>query len=196
MPISNLPVSHMWWDEFEKQLQWAYSTINKAEGRVMHSEEQKLRRLRLQVKAPFLGPLMSTIVVAMTNQIPGAPVYTFDSALMHFESVFMNNSLRQESKPHLTPGAISDKQRLGHTVVGVVVDVDVDEAMAGFKAVGVVEAVVVVEAMKSLHITTRKTKCLQLAMGAQKRNCLTENGSSIMRRSSIRCNCIIYSRTN
>ena len=45
---------HMWWDEFERQLTDAFNTYDRHEGRMVHSEYQKLRILNRKVAADFL----------------------------------------------------------------------------------------------------------------------------------------------
>eukprot|EP00978_Attheya_sp_CCMP212_P011988 scaffold29703_cov31-Attheya_sp.AAC.1 len=47
---------HMWWEEFEKRLTNAFTTYVKKEGRVVHSEDMKLRTLLSKIKADFLKP--------------------------------------------------------------------------------------------------------------------------------------------
>eukprot|EP00978_Attheya_sp_CCMP212_P043129 scaffold275854_cov51-Attheya_sp.AAC.3 len=47
---------HMWWEEFEKRLTKtkAFTTYVKKEGRMVHSEDMKLRMLLSKIKANFL----------------------------------------------------------------------------------------------------------------------------------------------
>eukprot|EP00978_Attheya_sp_CCMP212_P044035 scaffold298303_cov39-Attheya_sp.AAC.1 len=39
---------HMWWEEFKKRLTKAFTTYLKKEGRVVHSEDMKLRTIQDQ----------------------------------------------------------------------------------------------------------------------------------------------------
>ena len=56
---------HMWWTQFEIELNFAFNAYQKKEGRVVHSEEMKLRILLGKVKADFLNGVKSTINVAL-----------------------------------------------------------------------------------------------------------------------------------
>lgn len=69
---------HMWWEEFKRQLLWAYATVDRHEGRQIYSNEQKLRELVKKIKADFLANQMS----AITTELTRIPVnYTFEEAL-------------------------------------------------------------------------------------------------------------------
>ena len=69
---------HMWWLEFERQLRLAYATIDKAEGREVYSNEQKLRHLLQKVKADFLSHQMVAISMKVSAQ---DVAFTFEQAL-------------------------------------------------------------------------------------------------------------------
>ena len=71
----------MWWDEFERQLVWAYSTLDKVEGRQVFSDVQKLRKLVEKVQADFLLPT-KTNVSMQANRRP--PATTFQQALQRW----------------------------------------------------------------------------------------------------------------
>jgi hypothetical protein len=69
---------HMWWMEFERQLRLAYATIDKAEGREVYSDVQKLRHLIQKVKADFLSHQMVAISMKVSER---NMIFTFDQAL-------------------------------------------------------------------------------------------------------------------
>ena len=78
---------HMWWVEFERRLNLAFQTFVKHEGRVVHSDEMKLRILLKMVKADFLKNIKATISVELSRQ----PVtYTYHQALRAFKMEVMN----------------------------------------------------------------------------------------------------------
>lgn len=69
---------HMWWDEFKRQLLWAYSTLDRHDGHQVYSNEQKLHDLVKKIKADFLATQMSSITTELTR----IPInYTFEEAL-------------------------------------------------------------------------------------------------------------------
>lgn len=72
---------YMWWDEFERQLIWAYSTLDRIEGRQVYSDVQKLRKLVEKVKADFLLQT-KTNVSMQANRNP--PDTTFVQAVADF----------------------------------------------------------------------------------------------------------------
>lgn len=74
---------HMWWDEFEKQLTFAFTTYDRIEGRQVHSEEMKLRYLCRKVNADFFQVPISTIELELSRQ---PMVMTYNQAL----SIFRN----------------------------------------------------------------------------------------------------------
>ena len=74
---------HMWWEEFERQLSYAFNTYTRKEGRNVHSEEMKLRILTKKINADFLGHIKAAIMVEMTK----TPVtMTFEQALANFRN--------------------------------------------------------------------------------------------------------------
>ena len=75
---------HMWWDEFEKQLTFAFTTYDRFEGRQVHSKEIKLRSLCRKVNADFLQVSKSTIEIELTR-IP--LMMTYNQALSIFRNV-------------------------------------------------------------------------------------------------------------
>ena len=46
---------HMWWDEFEKELEWAFTTFDLKEGCIVHSNEMKLRVVLEKNQGRFPG---------------------------------------------------------------------------------------------------------------------------------------------
>eukprot|EP00978_Attheya_sp_CCMP212_P037579 scaffold178764_cov38-Attheya_sp.AAC.1 len=79
---------HMWWEEFEKRLTRAFtSTYVKKEGRVVHSEDMKLRTLVSKIKANFLRPTKASIETELTA-IP--MVMTYSRALLLFRNEVSN----------------------------------------------------------------------------------------------------------
>jgi hypothetical protein len=77
---------HMWWDKFKADLKWAYNKIQtKATvGRIVYTEEDKLRKLPDRIKADFLAPQMAHIN-AQLCMIP-CPI-THDMAMHHLQQV-------------------------------------------------------------------------------------------------------------
>ena len=71
---------HMWWEEFERQLSYAFTTYTRKEGCNVHSEEMKLRILTKKINADFLGHIKAAIMVEMTR-IPFYDVSTSSSKL-------------------------------------------------------------------------------------------------------------------
>ena len=45
----------MWWDEFEKELEWAFTTFDLKEGCIVHSNEMKLRVVLEKNQGRFPG---------------------------------------------------------------------------------------------------------------------------------------------
>ena len=72
---------HMWWDEFEIQLNFAFNAYAKSEGRTMHSDKMKLRILMKKVNADFLSTIKASISTAMAA-IP--PNMTYSQAIATF----------------------------------------------------------------------------------------------------------------
>lgn len=59
---------HMWWDEFERQLTFAFTSYDKKEGRAVHSNEMKLRLLVNKVKADFLSATKAALSIELAKQ--------------------------------------------------------------------------------------------------------------------------------
>ena len=58
---------YMWWTEFERLLLHSYVIIDRAEGRPVYSNEQKLRRLMPKIKADFLSSQKASIEVELAR---------------------------------------------------------------------------------------------------------------------------------
>ena len=52
---------HMWWDEFMKELNWAFDTYDIKENRIVHSNEMKLRILLKKIDADFLSATKTSL---------------------------------------------------------------------------------------------------------------------------------------
>ena len=57
---------HMWWEQFEIELDFAFNAYSRSEGRDMHSESMKLRILTKKVNADFLATSKAAIMTQMT----------------------------------------------------------------------------------------------------------------------------------
>ena len=57
---------HMWWEQFEIDLDFAFNAYSRAEGHDIHSENMKLRILTKKVTADFLGMTKASIMTQMT----------------------------------------------------------------------------------------------------------------------------------
>ena len=74
---------HMWWDEFEIRLTNAFALVDKDAGRVVHTDEMKLRMLNKKIKADFLSSMKTNIEMQM-NMVP--MVMTFESAMSNYRN--------------------------------------------------------------------------------------------------------------
>ena len=74
---------HMWWERFELLLNETFTIYNKREGRVVHSEDMKLRILCRKVTADFLQVAKSAIQLQLA-QVP--LTITYDDALTTFRN--------------------------------------------------------------------------------------------------------------
>lgn len=71
----------MWWDKFERQLTDAFVTHDKREGRVVYSNNMKLRLLVDKVKADVLKEVKAGISIELTKQ---PMTMTYEVALAAF----------------------------------------------------------------------------------------------------------------
>ena len=74
---------HMWWEEFEMRLTVAFATIDKHEGRQVHSDESKLRMLNKKIKCDFLEIVRTGIELDMTR-LP--MTMTYEIALANYRN--------------------------------------------------------------------------------------------------------------
>jgi hypothetical protein len=74
---------HMWWEEFEKQLTSAFTIFNRIEGRIVHSDEIRLRMLLNKVQADFLVHVKVSIGIELARQ---PLTLTYEEALATFRN--------------------------------------------------------------------------------------------------------------
>lgn len=74
---------HMWWEEFERQLTSAFTTIDRKEQRQVHSTDMKLRILTKKVNADFLQHIKAAISLEMTRT---PMTLTYEQALANFRN--------------------------------------------------------------------------------------------------------------
>lgn len=94
---------HMWWDEFERQLTFAFTSYDKKEGYVVHSNEHRLRLLTQKIQADFLQAIKSQISVELAK-IP--LTMTYETALRAFR-----NEVNRKFPPEMTSKS-NTKRRL------------------------------------------------------------------------------------
>ena len=58
---------HMWWDEFERRLNYAFNTCDKKERRQVYSNDMKLRILTQKIGADFLQAMKASISIELTK---------------------------------------------------------------------------------------------------------------------------------
>ena len=86
---------YMWWEKFELRLTKAFATIDKAEGRTVYSDRQKLRLLQKKVNADFLQNTRDYI----NGEMHKTPMtYTYGEALASYRS-----KVNQKFPPQLNP---------------------------------------------------------------------------------------------
>jgi hypothetical protein len=81
---------YMWWDEFERQINWAYSIYQKTQGNV-HTQEMKLLHLQKKLKADFLQSHKTAVEIEM-SKIP--MTQTFTNAMLIYR-----NAVNQKFPP-------------------------------------------------------------------------------------------------
>ena len=118
----------MWWDEFEVQLNFAFTAYARSEGRDIYSESMKLRILTKKVNADFLSHTKASIMTHMTS-VPMNMTYV--QALATFVK-------RSTKSIHLVL-IVASGELMKHRVVVVL------EALIVVAAVAVAVVVVVVE---------------------------------------------------
>ena len=98
---------HMWWDEFERQLTYAFTVIDKKEGRQVYSDQMKLRTLNKKVQADFLTSLKAGINIELTK-IP--VTMTYSQALSAFR-----NEVNRKFPPELASKNNTRARRINET---------------------------------------------------------------------------------
>lgn len=83
----------MWWDEFERQLTFAFNAYERKEGRAVYSNDHKLRILTTKVTADFLNAIKSQIKVELAKT---PMTMTYDHALRAFR-----NEVNSKNPPSL-----------------------------------------------------------------------------------------------
>ena len=78
---------HMWWSEFEKELSRAFAIVQKAEGRIVHSNDMKLRILMGKIQADFMQQAKAALMVDM-SRVP--MTLTYETAMNTFRNVVNN----------------------------------------------------------------------------------------------------------
>ena len=89
---------HMWWEEFEKQLIWAFGAHGKREKREVYSNKHRLCILLSKIKAEFLEQTKSSINVELLK-IP--IIYTYLQVLSCFR-----DKVNEKFPPRLTSNNI------------------------------------------------------------------------------------------
>ena len=72
----------MYWNKFEQQLNTAFATYVKVEGRIVHSDIMKLTHLMIKVICDSLNAVTASLTVA----IQGNPKYTYAMALKVYKA--------------------------------------------------------------------------------------------------------------
>ena len=99
---------HMWWDEFEKQLNYAFTIIHKRERREVYSDEMKLRILIQKVNVDFLQGVKAAMSIELTRE---PLLMTYDQALMTFR-----NEVNRKFPPGVT--TTSRSRRVNEVTTG------------------------------------------------------------------------------
>jgi len=98
---------HMWWDEFERQLTYAFTIIDKKEGRQVYSDNMKLRIVTKKVQADFLTSLKAGINIELTK----TPItFTYAQALSAFR-----NEVNRKFPPEMASKNNTRARRINET---------------------------------------------------------------------------------
>jgi uncharacterized membrane protein YgcG len=97
---------HMWWERFELLLNETFTIYNKREGRIVHSEDMKLRILCRKVTADFLQVAKSAIQLQLA-QVPLN--ITYDDALTTFR-----NAVNAKFPPEIAAANSRNRSRRIH----------------------------------------------------------------------------------
>ena len=84
----------MWWDEFERQLTDAFTTYDKREGRVVYSNNMKLRMLVDKISADFMKEVKAGISIELSKQ---PMTMTYETALAAFR-----NEVNRQHPPQMS----------------------------------------------------------------------------------------------
>lgn len=101
---------HMWWDEFEKELDWAYNTYDTKEQRQVHSNEMKLRTLMSKIKCDKLAAVKASMTIEL-SKIP--LTMTYDVAKATFR-----NAVNQMNPPQLKNNKTTTRRYVRETNQG------------------------------------------------------------------------------
>ena len=87
---------HMWWDEFERQLTYAFAIYDKKENRSVFSDEMKLRYLTKKISVDYLNAMKASINIELTK----VPVtMTYNQAVTAFR-----NEVNRKFTPETSSG--------------------------------------------------------------------------------------------
>ena len=118
--------AHMWWEEFEKQLNQVFHTYERNEGQVVQSNDIKLRILMSKIKVDFLA----TDQLTLTSQMSRIPMtLTYEDAVVTFRNAvlakFPPDFLSQVSncsQRHISEArTMAEAMEAGETALDVVV---------------------------------------------------------------------------
>ena len=90
---------HMWWEEFETRLTVAFATLDKEEGRAVHSDVSKLRLLNRKVKADFLETVRTSIELELART---PMTMTYNTALATYRNAVNRKFPKNDSVPKCT----------------------------------------------------------------------------------------------
>ena len=101
---------HMWWSEFEKRLTRAFNAYVKREGRIVHSDEMKIRMLIDKIKADFLVPTKAQLEIEL-SRVP--LTITYDQSLALFR-----NMVNQKHPPQVGAATHRTRRNINEVVSG------------------------------------------------------------------------------
>ena len=85
---------HMWWDEFERQLTDAFTTYDKREGRIVYSNNMKLRMLVDKISEDFMKEVKAGLSIELSKQ---QMTMTYETALAAFR-----NEVNRQHPPQMS----------------------------------------------------------------------------------------------
>ena len=102
---------HMWWDEFEKEPEWAFTTYDLKEGCIVHSYEMILRVLfEKKIKVDFLGATKASLNIEL-SKFP--LTLTYEVAVASFR-----NAVNQTHPPEMKPAGGRPRRNIRQTTTG------------------------------------------------------------------------------